>query len=95
MVVGEAIICICQNQNTFFHSITSWREITTLPDGDYETLSGYLIEQLGRLPEEQEHPIIEDEKLTYKIEHVEDRRIKWVKVCKNQPAVPEKEEKEK
>ncbi|MCI9413345.1 MAG: HlyC/CorC family transporter, partial [Clostridia bacterium] len=41
-----------------------------LPDGDYETLSGYLIEQLGRLPEEQEHPIIEDDKLTYKIEHV-------------------------
>lgn len=61
-----------------------------LPEGDYETLSGYLMEQLGRLPEEEEHPIIEDEKLTYKIEEVEDRRIKWVKVCKNQP---EKEEK--
>lgn len=64
-----------------------------LPEGDYETLSGYLIEQLGRLPEEQEHPIIEDEKLTYKIEEVEDRRIKWVKVCKNQPEISEKEEK--
>lgn len=61
-----------------------------LPDGDYETLSGYLVEQLGRLPEEQEHPIIEDEKLTYKIEYVEDRRIKWVKVCKNQPQKEEK-----
>lgn len=64
-----------------------------LPDGDYETLSGYLIEQLGRLPEEQEHPIMEDEKLTYKIEQVEDRRIKWVKVCKNQPEISGKEEK--
>lgn len=61
-----------------------------LPDGDYETLSGYLIEQLGRLPEEQEHPIMEDDKLTYKIEQVEDRRIKWVKVCKNQPQKEEK-----
>ena len=47
-----------------------------LPEGDYETLSGYLIEKLGRLPEEDEH-------LTYKIEEYEDRRIKWVKVCKN------------
>ena len=54
-----------------------------LPEGDYDTLSGYLIEKLGRLPEEDEHPIIEDEHLTYKIEEYEDRRIKWVKVCKN------------
>lgn len=54
-----------------------------LPEGDYETLSGYLIEKLGRLPEEDEHPVIEDEHLTYKIEEYEDRRIKWVKVCKN------------
>lgn len=54
-----------------------------LLEGDYETLSGYLIEKLGRLPEEDEHPVIEDEHLTYKIEEYEDRRIKWVKVCKN------------
>lgn len=54
-----------------------------LPEGDYETLSGYLIEKLGRIPEEDEHPVIEDEHLTYKIEEYEDRRIKWVKVCKN------------
>lgn len=54
-----------------------------LPDGDYETLSGYLIEKLGRIPENDEHPIIEGEKLTYKIEEVEDKRIKYVKVCKN------------
>ncbi len=54
-----------------------------IPEGDYETLSGYLVEKLGRLPEEDEHPIIEDEQLTYKIEEVEDRRVKWVKVCRN------------
>lgn len=54
-----------------------------LPEGDYETLSGYLIEQLGRLPDDGETPIIEDKQLTYKIEEFEDKRIKWVKVCKN------------
>lgn len=54
-----------------------------LPDGDYETLSGYLLDRLGRIPEEDEHPVIEDEKLTYKVEEIEDRRIKYVKVCRN------------
>ena len=55
----------------------------SIPEGDYETLSGYLIEKLGRLPEEDEHPIIEDEKLTYSIEKYEDKRIQWVKITKN------------
>ncbi len=54
-----------------------------IPDGDYETLSGYLLEKLGRIPDENEHPVIEDEQLTYKIEEYEDKRIKSVKVCKN------------
>lgn len=54
-----------------------------MPEGDYETLSGYLIEKIGRIPEENEHPVIEGEKLTYKIEEVEDKRIKYVKVCRN------------
>lgn len=54
-----------------------------LPEGDYETLSGYLIDKLGRLPEDENYPVIEDEYLTYKIEEYEDKRIKWVKVCKN------------
>ena len=54
-----------------------------LPEGDYETLSGYLLDRLGRIPEDDEHPVIEDKELTYKVEEIEDRRIKSVKVCKN------------
>ena len=54
-----------------------------LPEGDYETLSGYLLEKLGRIPDEDEHPVIEDVKLTYKVEEMEDKRIKSVKVCRN------------
>lgn len=54
-----------------------------IPEGDYETLSGYLLDRLGRIPDENEHPVIEDEKLTYKVEEMEDKRIKYVKVCKN------------
>ena len=63
-----------------------------LPEGDYETLSGYLIEKLGRLPEEGEYPVIEDEKLTYKIQEYEDKRIRWVKVCKNKQEINENKE---
>ena len=54
-----------------------------MPEGDYETLSGYLIDKLGRIPEKNEHPVIEGEKLTFKVEEVEDKRIKYVKICKN------------
>ena len=53
------------------------------PEGDYETLSGYLIDKLGRIPDENEHPTIEDEHLTYKVEEIDDKRIKYVKVCRN------------
>ena len=65
-----------------------------LPEGDYETLSGYLIEKLGRLPEENEHPIIEDENLTYRIEQYEDKRIQWVKICKNNQEKKEEDSQE-
>ena len=54
-----------------------------IPEGDYDTLSGYLLEKLEELPMEGEETIIEDEKLTYKIEEYEDKRIKQVKICKN------------
>ena len=54
-----------------------------IPEGEYETLSGYLLELLGRVPEDDETPIIETNNATYKIEEYEDKRILWVKVCKN------------
>ena len=59
-------------------------DIEDIPEGDYDTLSGYLIELLGRIPEDDEKPEIETEKVTYKIEDYEDRRILWVKACKTQ-----------
>ena len=55
-----------------------------IPEGEYDTLSGYLQEKLGRIPTEEENPIIETEELTFKIENFEDKRILKVKVCKNE-----------
>ena len=55
-----------------------------IPEGDYDTLSGYLQEELGRIPTDEEYPVIETEELTFKIEEYDDKRILKVKVCKNQ-----------
>ncbi len=54
-----------------------------IPEGDYDTISGYLQEELGRIPSEEENPIIETEELIFKIEEYEDKRILKVKVCRN------------
>ena len=53
-----------------------------IPEGDYDTISGYLIEQLGRIPNEKEKPLIETDNASYKIEKYKDQRIMLVKVCK-------------
>ena len=54
-----------------------------IPEGDYDTISGFLQDELGRIPEEEENPIIETKEVTYKIEEYEDKRIIKVKACKN------------
>lgn len=54
-----------------------------IPEGDYDTLSGYLLDELGRIPEDEEKPIIETKEVTYKIEEYEEKRIIKVKACKN------------
>ena len=85
------------DENTFMIdgsvSIYELRKILNVdvPEGDYDTLSGYLIELLGRIPKDDEKPVIETEKVTYKIEEYEEKRVIWVKACKNQ-TVKEKEQ---
>ena len=54
-----------------------------IPEGEYDTLSGYLIELLGRIPSDDEKPVIETKRVTYKIEEYEEKRILWVKACRN------------
>lgn len=56
-----------------------------IPEGDYDTLSGYLQEELGRIPKDDEkNTIIETKELVFKIEEYEDKRILKVKVYKNE-----------
>ena len=75
------------NGNVSIHDAKKILEVN-IPEGDYDTLSGYLIEELGRIPEDDEKPVIETPKVTYKIEEYEDKRIIKVKACKNKDVEP-------
>lgn len=65
-----------------------------IPEGDYDTLSGYLIEELGRIPDEKEKLTIETEEVIYKIEKIKDKRITKIKACKIQNVEIENEDEE-
>ena len=81
------------NGNMSIHDFEKIVKIT-IPEGDYDTISGYLIDQLGRIPKDKEKPVIETENATYKIEKYKDQRIYLIKVCKNNPKPEEKDEEE-
>ena len=61
-----------------------------IPDGDYDTISGYLINELGRLPEEHETTEVDTKYVTYTIEKVKERRILKIKAVKKE--IPEEDE---
>lgn len=54
----------------------------TLPVDDYETLSGFIIGQIGRIPEKGDEPTIEFNELVFKVEEVEEKKVSKVKVCR-------------
>lgn len=54
-----------------------------LPVEEYETLNGFMISQIGRIPKEGEHDEIEYAGLTFRIEEVDSRMISKVKACRN------------
>lgn len=61
-----------------FEKLIDIKEIKT----EYDTVSGYLLELLDRIPTEEEKPVVETDKLVFKIEEFDERRIAKVKVCK-------------
>src|SRR5690554_782113 len=61
-----------------------------LPTENYDTLSGFIIEQLGRIPEKNEAPEIQFKNINFKVEKMNGRRISLVKLTKNTDALQEK-----
>lgn len=51
-----------------------------IEEGDYDTLSGYFLELLGRMPKEDEHPTVTTDKLEMTVEEFKDNRILTVKI---------------
>lgn len=53
-----------------------------IEEGGYDTLSGYFLELLGRMPKENEHPTVTTDKLEMTVEEFKDNRILTVKIHK-------------
>ena len=51
-----------------------------LPEGEYDTVAGFLMDQLGRIPGEDEHPVVTYENVVFTVQKVGDRRIESVHV---------------
>ncbi len=68
--------------NIAIYEVESYLNIK-IEEGDYDTLSGYLVEKLEKVPTEEDKGItIETDKVIYKIEEVKNRHIEKVKAYK-------------
>lgn len=77
------------NENKFtVDGSTSIDEISdllgfALPDGNYDTISGFILEYLGRIPSCNEHPSITIKNTNFTVEKIIDRKIAKVSITRN------------
>lgn len=73
------------NDNLFnFDGMTDIEEVNetleiSLPEGEYDTLGGFIMSELGRIPQEDEKPVIEAEGFRFTVEEMEERRIERIR----------------
>ena len=53
----------------------------TLPVEDFDTVAGFILELLDRIPDPDEHATVQYDCLDFRVESMEERRIAEVKVC--------------
>lgn len=88
------------DDNTFkFDGTTPVYEVNKImkieiPEGDYDTLSGFILNQIDRIPEEGEMPVVETEEAVFKVEKYENRKIELVKACRTKKVETEEENEE-
>lgn len=54
-----------------------------LPEGDYDTIAGLVVELLGKIPKPGERPSVTLKSLTFTVEEVEDRRVSKILIVKD------------
>lgn len=68
-----------------------------IPEGDYETVAGFIVTTLGRIPLAGENPVVESGCCTFTVSEVEDRRVSKILITvdrtKQQAELVEKNEK--
>lgn len=55
------------------------------PEGEYDTLAGFILDQLGRIPKEGEHAEVQFQNFTFTVMKVEDKRIERVRIVRTPP----------
>ncbi len=66
-----------------------------IPEGDYDTISGYLMEEMGIVPKDGEKLECETDEAFYKIESYKDKRILKVKIIKKEDDIEDDSDDEK
>ena len=56
---------------------------TELPEGDYDTVAGFVLDQLGHIPEEGEEAAVQFENLTFTVKEMDDLRIENILIERN------------
>jgi putative hemolysin len=69
------------NGTTSLNTVKDYLKVE-LPTEDYETLGGFVVGQLGRIPGEEDKPEIEFNGLIFKVEEVDEKRIAKIKICR-------------
>ncbi len=80
----EEITKISDNSFTV-DGMTSIDEVSNLlhikiPDGDYDTIAGFMVKHLGYIPKKGEHPYIDFKNVRLIVSSVEDRRISKISI---------------
>lgn len=76
------------NETTFnIDGTTDIEEVEELlgihfPEGEYDTIGGFIMSELGRIPSEDEHPEIVFENCRFTVDSVDERRIEQITVEK-------------
>ena len=60
----------------------------TFPEGDYETLAGFLIDQLGRIPAADENAQVTYGDLEFTVLQMDERRVELVHIRRVEPTPP-------